>query len=250
MQSKPIYPYPWLLACQTLVIYWVIITTGRIYATWVLGLFHLLFTLLEVWALQKATVSGPIPYAFTITNSLLVLLTISYYRVIHHHTAIFRDAFDIEFRLWRLIGRRADENLQLNLGRRLRLQQITRRRIKYGRIFAQEIEERTVESTHAKAVACEEETAKFERLEARREVAFQACQRFSLEEEGREAGDVAAVTMRRVDIDKRTGKDILRWLSGEIKESEGFIKPVKWSKDKKTGAITCHNGYTDEVMNC
>lgn len=201
--------------------------------------------------LQKVTViSGPALHLYTITNSVLVLITVSYYRVIHHDTAVFRDPFDIEFRLWRLIGRRADENLQLNLDRRLRHQQITRRRIKYERIIAQEIEERTVQSIHANELARVEETAKFERLEARRQVAFQACQRFSLEEERREAGNVATVTMRRVDIDKRTGKDVLRWLSGEIKESEGFIKPVKWSKDKKSGAITCHNGYTDEVMNC
>lgn len=57
--------------------------------------------------------------------------------------------------------------------------------------------------------------------------------------EGREA--------RQVDLDKRSARYMLQWLARESQESEGFVVPVKWSQSKRTGEITCDNGYTQMV---
>lgn len=57
--------------------------------------------------------------------------------------------------------------------------------------------------------------------------------------EGREA--------RQVDLDKRSARYMLQWLARESQESEGFVVPIKWSQSKRTGEITCDNGYTQMV---
>lgn len=54
-------------------------------------------------------------------------------------------------------------------------------------------------------------------------------------------------TIRQVDLGKRSGRYLLQWLAREIQESEGFIVPVRWSQCKRTGEITCYNGYAQVV---
>lgn len=54
-------------------------------------------------------------------------------------------------------------------------------------------------------------------------------------------------TPRQIDLGKRSGRYLLQWLAREIQESEGFIVPVRWSQCKKTGEITCYNGYNQVV---
>lgn len=56
-----------------------------------------------------------------------------------------------------------------------------------------------------------------------------------------------ADTFRDSDLNKRSARGLLQWLAREINESEGFVVPVKWTQDKKTGKIECHNGYNHMV---
>lgn len=69
----------------------------------------------------------------------------------------------------------------------------------------------------------------------------------SLAEPGYGPENTEGRTAQQIDLDKRSGRYLLQWLAREIQESEGFVVPVRWSQCKKTGEITCDNGYTQGV---
>lgn len=180
------------------------------------------WTLLELFVYDD---SNAFRYIFATNFGIFVIWSGTYTRVIERVSGW-------EATYWSYVGDRGDLELQASLSSRLKAQQRANRRAKYQR------------QNEAVGEGTEERDAQFfARLDAR-------CDRASAWEfEGPpyRPGETVEGVSREIDFNKRCGREIFRWLVREIKESEGFVVPVKWSKDKKTGGINCHNGYTNKV---